>query len=163
MALKAGGTRPGDGAEELKLELLCTHAAVRKARSLVRHFGRLHGLPDVEVERLMLVASELLGNAVDHGGGDAALEDAQAKRGAHMQLALVLDAERWTLEVADEGRGDAGQLESMLHPPQAPGIEQERGRGMFLVEQLVDRVDVRRRRDGRGLLVRATRRHAGAD
>lgn len=144
-------------ARDLRLKLPSTHDAVRLARSMLRHFARLQGLHDREVETLMLVASELLANAVDHGGGGAALDDSQLVHGATMGLHVVFVAHGWTLEVADQGGGDPEAMRRRLVPSGVPDELDERGRGMFLIAELVDRVEVRRTSDGRGLVVAVSR------
>jgi anti-sigma regulatory factor (Ser/Thr protein kinase) len=148
-----GFTTPRD----LRLRLPSTHDAVRLARSMLRHFARLQGLHDREIERMMLVASELLANAVDHGGGEAALDDSQLLHGASMELHLVLLGHGWTLEVIDSGGGDPEEMHRRLHPSGVPDVLDERGRGMYLIGELVERIDVQRSPDGRGLLIRVAR------
>ena len=58
---------------ELRLDLPAAHSAVRMARNLVRKFATQF-MPEGEVETLELITSELLSNAVDHGGGNSAME-----------------------------------------------------------------------------------------
>jgi anti-sigma regulatory factor (Ser/Thr protein kinase) len=57
--------------QELRLDLPAVHSAARMARHLVRQFARAGGLVGSELDQLVLVADELLSNAVDHGGGAA--------------------------------------------------------------------------------------------
>ncbi|MBM3977036.1 MAG: ATP-binding protein [Planctomycetes bacterium] len=144
-------------ARDLRLRLPSTHDAVRLARSMLRHFARLQGLHDREVERLMLVSSELLANAVDHGGGGAALDDSQLLHGASMGLHLLFIGHGWRLEVSDQGGGDPEAMRRRLLPKDAPDELDERGRGMFLIAELVDHVEVHRTSDNRGLVVSVAR------
>ena len=144
---------------ELALDLPASHGAVLVARRVLRHFVRLLGLADAEVEILMLVASELLGNAVDHGGGAGALESAATT--PRMRLFLKLSGTGWIFRVSDEGGGDPADVRPLLAAGAPPDLDDERGRGFFLVAQMVDRLDVEKSADGRGLTFVAAREHAG--
>ena len=143
---------------ELRLDLPAAHAAVRMARNLVREFA-LQYMPDPEVETLELVTSELLANAVDHGGGNSAMEEHEAL--VRMKLFLVVSPTTWELEVADEGGGEPAELEGFLDPDAIPDLEDERGRGFFLMATMVDRMTVRKSDDGAGLVLAAVKRHDG--
>ena len=150
-----------EAAIELRLALPCSHESVRMARNLARHFARLAGVQDTEVETLVLVTAELLSNAVDHGGGEAALSNADPRAAARMQMRLALEGPRWDLEVVDRGHGDVDRMRAKLGTRREPAPEQERGRGIFLVAQMVDRIEVERGDGGHGVRVRVSRVHAG--
>lgn len=165
--------------QELRLDLPAAHSAARMARHLVRQFARAGGLPDEELDQLTLVADELLSNAVDHGGGGAAFEEASREGGAsreegansgvdaaavgpRMHMLLVVSAQAWEVRVADQGAGDPDVVRALIAPPDGvPDLDDERGRGFFLMAQLVDSLEVRRSPDGLGLELIAKRR-AGA-
>jgi anti-sigma regulatory factor (Ser/Thr protein kinase) len=144
---------------ELRLDLPAAHSAARMARRLVREFALRGGLEESEVDNLLLVADELLSNAVDHGGGGAAREESELESDVTMQLVLVLRDGGWVLDVADEGQGDPEELEALLHPAGLPDLEDERGRGFFLISGLCQSLSVRRREDGKGLVITAVRLH----
>lgn len=144
---------------ELRLDLPAAHSAARMARQLVREFAVRGGMAADEVDNLLLVTDELLSNAVDHGGGGAALEESDLQSQVTMQLVLVLREEGWVLDVADEGHGDPAELDALLHPAGLPDLEDERGRGFFLISGLCQSLSVRRREDGKGLVVTAVRLH----
>ena len=142
---------------KLSLDLPAAHSTVPIARRVVRHFARLEGLGVREVDTLMLVTSELLGNAVDHGGGGAAMNADDVENDARMRLSFELRCGGWVLRVSDEGGGDPAEVEALIRPGGAPDLEDERGRGFYLLAQMVDRLDVERSSDGRGLMFVATR------
>ena len=144
------------GERELDLDLPASHGSVGLARRVLRHFARLQGLVDAEVEVLMLVASELLANAVDHGGGGGAAADGDRPVEARMRLGLRLAEHGWTFRVSDEGGGEPADVRPLLEAD-LPPLEDERGRGFFLVAQMVDRLDVEKSADGRGLTFVAAR------
>lgn len=144
---------------ELRLDLPAAHSAARMARQLVREFALRSGMETSEVDGLLLVADELLSNAVDHGGGGAALEESDLDARVTMQLVLVLREGGWVLDVADEGGGDPEEIDALLHPAGPPDLEDERGRGFFLISGLCQSLSVRRREDGKGLVITAVRLH----
>jgi anti-sigma regulatory factor (Ser/Thr protein kinase) len=78
-----------------------------------------------------------------------------------MRLTLVVENGRWTMSVVDEGGGDPDALLRVLANPDPPDLEDERGRGLFLLREMVDSLQVARSPDGRGLCVTAIRKHAG--
>ncbi len=197
--------------QELRLDLPAAHSAARMARHLVRQFAKAGGLPESELDQLTLVADELLSNAVDHGGGGAALEERGVARGefapverehgddaddaevsaerygaaemsaerhgaaemsaerhgaaagARMQMLLVVSAHAWEVRVADQGGGDPDVVRELIAPSEGvPDLEDERGRGFFLMAQLVDSLEVQRSPDGLGLEMVARRRLSAA-
>ena len=148
-------------AHELRLDLPAAHTDVRVARNVVRHFARLLGVADREVDQLVLVVSELLANAIDHGGGNAAMDEQQMARDVRMKLFLVVNAEEWEVHVTDQGGGDPDEVRKLIEPDGLPDLEDDRGRGLFLLAQMVDRFTVEVSTDGQGLTFSAHRRHGG--
>ena len=143
---------------ELSLDLPAAHRGVRVARNVLRRFARLVGEVEEEVEVLVLVGSELLANAIDHGGGGAAMTEEELRSPARMRLTIVLEPEGWTLSVSDEGSGDPKAVRNLFERATNEDLENDRGRGLYLLRELVDEVSVETGRDGRGLTVRAKKR-----
>ena len=109
---------------------------VPATRRTVAQFARTVGLPQEKVEVLELAASELATNSVRHGGGTGT-------------VAMWVAPDAAVVEFSDSGRvGDplTGRL--------MPSLEQEGGRGVFLVNQLCDLVQLRS--SERGTTVRIT-------
>lgn len=76
--------------------------------------------------------TEALSNAILRGNGD----DPEK----HVHVRAEVDKQRLVLEVADEGAGF--DLNSSLVDPTTPeNIDREDGRGLFLMQQLMDRVE----------------------
>lgn len=144
---------------ELALDLPAAHRGVRVARHVVRHFARLEGVKDQEIEHLVLIVSELLANAIDHGGG-AALEEGELVGDPRMRIQLVVGAREWRLAVSDEGGGDPERVRRAIQSAKLPDLEDERGRGLYLMRQMVDSMEVDPSEDRRGLTFRVQRRHA---
>lgn len=146
----------------LELDLPAAQSAVRMARAVLRRFARLEGTPEREIETMTFVASELLANAVDYGGGNRAMEEQDAQ-GVRMSLAAHVTREGWEIRVGDQGGGDPAQLEPFLGGGEMPDLDDERGRGFFLMAQMVQEMRVTRTRDGRGLLVIALRKYGATE
>lgn len=153
---------PGPIPRELRLELPAAHSAGRRARQMVAEFARREGLAEDELATLELVASELLSNAVDHGGGGAAMEESDLEADVRMTLLLSIRAEGWELSVSDQGGGSPADVARFLDPAHEPDFLDERGRGFFLLVRLVDTLEVEASPDGKGLLFIARRRLAQA-
>lgn len=115
-AVEAARARPPALQDELRLAPL--PAAARAARAFVREVCRAWRLdaPDTTVvERAVLVANELVTNAVIHAHTD-------------LWLRLELRADRLFIAVRDRG--------PKVPQPVPPAPEAEGGRGLWLVEQL---------------------------
>jgi len=149
----------GNHKHELALDLPAAHRGVRVARNVVRHFARLEGVRDNEIEQLVLIVSELLANAIDHGAGPPAMTEHDLAGDARMKLVLTLRERDWVLAVTDEGGGDALRMNAAIQNAQLPDVDDERGRGLYLLRQMVDTLEVDQSADGRGLTFRITRRH----
>jgi anti-sigma regulatory factor (Ser/Thr protein kinase) len=94
-------------------------------RHTVGQWARSCGLPEERVEVLELAASELATNSILHGGGSGT-------------LAMWLDGSAAVVEFSD-----AGTLTDPLIGRLAPSLDQEGGRGLYLVNQLCDLVQLR--------------------
>ena len=136
---------------ELRLELPAAHSAERMARAVLREFAKKKRVPAKEITTLEFVASELLSNAVDHGGGGRAMEEAELVGDVRVVLVLALRPGGWSLRVSDSGGGDPRAVRARLAAAEAPDLEDERGRGFFLMKQMLDGLHVECTPDGRGL------------
>lgn len=152
-----GAARP----HELRLDLPAAHSAERMARGVLRQFAQRERVPAAEIDTLEFVAGELLTNAVDHGGGERALREEDLRSRVRMSLVLVVQDGAWTLRVGDQGGGDPELLRARItDSDDEPDLDDDRGRGFFLLAQMVDRLEVERSADGLGLEVVAIRRYA---
>ena len=145
-----------DRPHELRLDLPAAHSAQRIARSLVRLFARSEGVTAAEIEHIEFIASELLANAVDHGGGPRAMEEEDRPGDVRMSLMLFVRPDGWELEVGDQGEGNLEEVQALIET-EDPDLEDERGRGFFLLRGMLDSLTVARSEDGRGLVFRAVR------
>jgi anti-sigma regulatory factor (Ser/Thr protein kinase) len=147
---------------ELRLDLPAAHSAERLARAVMRQFVQHEGVPADEVDALEFVASELLSNAVDHGGGHAAMEESEAPPNVRVQFFLRVQPDGWEMRVTDQGGGDAVRVQALIEDPDLPGPEDERGRGFFLLKSMLAGLVVERSEDGRGLVFIAQKRYERA-
>lgn len=150
----------------LDLDLPATHAHGRMARRISRQFAETEGLMKAECETLEFVVGELLDNAVDHGGGGAARELEDLPDDIRMRLVVRIETSasetRWTVRVEDQGGGEPAAVRAMIQPEDGiPDLEDERGRGFFLLAQMVDALDVGPSGDGKGLRFEAKRKVDG--
>jgi anti-sigma regulatory factor (Ser/Thr protein kinase) len=98
---------------------------VPATRHTVAQYARTVGLPEDKVEALELAASELAINSIRHGGGTGT-------------VAMWVEPGAAVVEFSDSGRLP-DPLAGRLMPP----LEQEGGRGLYLVNQLCDLVQLR--------------------
>jgi anti-sigma regulatory factor (Ser/Thr protein kinase) len=98
---------------------------VPATRRTVAQYARSCGLPADRVDALELAASELATNSIRHGGGNGT-------------LAMWLESGAVVVEFSD-----AGQLLDPLIGRTMPRQDQEGGRGLYLVNQLCDLVQLR--------------------
>jgi anti-sigma regulatory factor (Ser/Thr protein kinase) len=94
-------------------------------RRTVAQYARSCGLPEEKTEVLELAASELAANSIQHGGGTGT-------------LAMWLEPGAAVVEFSD-----AGRLHDPLTGRLAPAPDADHGRGLYLVNQLCDLVQVR--------------------
>ena len=107
-------------------------ASVPLARRLLLGTMETAGVdPDVSYD-LSVALSEACANAVEHGGGIARDDAAQAYR-----VTAYLDGEKCRIEVADSGPGFVRQ--EVTCPVRA---DAEHGRGLGLIRELADHVHI---------------------
>lgn len=106
---------PGSG--EVTRALPSTPEAVAQARLVVR--AACESMPDALRDDAELLVSELVSNAVRHGGGN-------------VQLRVLVNERDLTISVYDDGDGEP------VVSPRLLGPEVASGRGLQLVEKLAD-------------------------
>lgn len=127
VTLHRGRTRSDMVAFEFASESGYEREAMERVRALLSD-----ALPADRLDALCTAVSETVMNAIEHGNrGDAALE---------VRVVVRRTAEEVSVEIADYGRG---VQEPKVTPDIAlklAGLQTPRGWGLFLIEQLVDRV-----------------------
>ncbi|MFE7114472.1 ATP-binding protein [Streptomyces sp. NPDC057654] len=127
--------RLGELVGRLEVDLAGQTTPQSVARKKVRNALVGRGGPE-EVDDAVLVADELVGNALQHTAGP-------------VSLALGLYEHGASVEVADLGQDITAIPAGPLSPPTAPDSVREGGRGMFLVTVLATDWTVRRVGDGK--------------
>src|SRR5438045_400582 len=130
MSMQESHDRP----HELRLDLPAAHSAERLARAVMRQFAQREGVPKREMDALEFVASEMLSNAVDHGGGLGTMEESDLPSRVRMQLVLTIAPDGWEMRVSDQGGGDPASMSALIEDQELPDLEDERGRGFFLLK-----------------------------
>ena len=110
-------------------------ASVPLARRLLIGTMETAGVdPDVSYD-LSVALSEACANAVEHGGDTGRGPGSEAYR-----VTAYLDGEKCRIEVADSGPGFSAVRP---RPPARPvSVEDENGRGLWLIEELADHVHI---------------------
>ena len=124
---------PGDDVRIVEVDIPNDVRYIENVVELVRRECRVLDYP---MRQLMLnvpvALTEALSNAILRGNRD--------DPGKHVHVRAEVDARRLVLEVADEGAGF--DLDASLVDPTTPeNIGREDGRGLFLMQQLMDRVE----------------------
>jgi anti-sigma regulatory factor (Ser/Thr protein kinase) len=112
-------------------------ADIPATRRTVAQFARTIGLPEEKVEALALAASELTTNSIYHGGGTGS-------------VAMWATPTSAIVQFSDLGRVDDPLTGRRMPSPDDPGG----GRGVYLVNQLCDLVQLRS--SARGTTIRLT-------
>ena len=110
-----------DGATTVDFDV----TSLAAVRHLTGRLGRTAGLPQSRVDALLLAVSEVTTNSVRHAGGGG-------------QLACWLEHDRFVCEVRDKGR-----ISDPLAGRVRPHVAHHGGRGLWLMHQLCDLVQVR--------------------
>ncbi|MEV7731970.1 ATP-binding protein [Streptomyces sp. NPDC088921] len=117
-------------------------ASVPLARRLLLGTMETAGVdPDVSYD-LSLALSEACANAVEHGGESGVPDSSAAYR-----VTAYLDGEKCRIEVTDSGPGFPP-----VRPPRPTPMEAENGRGLCLIRELADHVQIGNE-PGRGAVV----------
>jgi anti-sigma regulatory factor (Ser/Thr protein kinase) len=124
----------------IEIELASDESSIPDARRMVAGALRAGAVDEAVTADLLVVVSELVSNAVTHGGGGA------------VGLAVRDAADCIEVTVVSDGTADVGPVPSWIMPP--PGSVG--GRGLALVRALSDRVDAAS--DGDRFAVTASRR-----
>src|SRR5512146_1240258 len=123
---------PGDDVRIVEVDIPNDVRYIENVVELVRRECRVMDYPTRQLMLNVPVAlTEALSNAILRGNGDDPAK--------HVHIRAEVDARRLVLEVADEGAGF--DLDTSLVDPTTPeNIGREDGRGLFLMQQLMDRV-----------------------
>jgi anti-sigma regulatory factor (Ser/Thr protein kinase) len=119
--------------------------AVRTLRALVRTLLQDHRFPEDQIEPVVLGLDEALMNACEHG---------VAEEDPRLGLNVLLYADRLLLEVLDRGNAP---IPDQAQEGCLPEDDSESGRGLFLIQHIMDEVAFLPR-EGGGTCVRLVKR-----
>lgn len=107
--------------------------AVRTARKLVSSLAEEWGFPHKACQEIELCFSEAIHNALEHGSPEEA--------SVSVTLKLSDDGMRMDIKDRGAGAGDVDALKSAFKNKDetVPNLDNERGRGIFLIRSLMDR------------------------
>jgi serine/threonine-protein kinase RsbW len=133
---EAGRHSARDGREDARVIELDIPSDVQYIEKVVELIQRECALMQFGARQLMLnlavALTEALSNAILRGNNDDPHK--------HVRVMARVDPARLVIEVQDEGRGF--DLDQCTLDPTTPGnVDREDGRGLFLMRQLMDRVE----------------------
>jgi anti-sigma regulatory factor (Ser/Thr protein kinase) len=107
---------------------------VRPVRHFISALCTLAEYGEDETEAIALVATEMLNNAIEHGASNSDEE---------IDVIMQVRAEVFRIEVVDPGRGGPGFARTAVEQAsQIPDLEEPRGRGLFLIKNYMDELDI---------------------
>ena len=107
---------------------------VHPLRALLAATLESRGVDAEDAQELLLVASEIVNNSIEHVRG-------RGPGGYHeVEFRFGLDGDRAVGRIFDEGEGAIGQ--SDFDGIRAPDLDNDRGRGLFLIQAYVDELRV---------------------
>ena len=139
---------PTSQAVTLRLALQCDLAQVRPMSASIREFLREHGAANEEIQASELAIAEACNNAIKYVTG--------AGREKAIEVEVLCGPEQLELRVNDNTGGFEWPEELLL-----PELDQENGRGLYLIQSLMDRVQYFRGRGENCLVMR--RKRTGAE
>lgn len=134
-ALERASTRPPAGENAIVQGF--DAGSLSPARAFVGSAAQAFGLDEDRASDLVFASGEAIANTVEHGGGHGTIRVWRTAR------EVVCDVESYSGKIADETFGYLG-----------PGIAGERGRGIWMMRQLCDWVDLWPAARSQGSLVR---------
>jgi anti-sigma regulatory factor (Ser/Thr protein kinase) len=107
---------------------------VQGLRSLLAATLEGRGVDEEDAQEIFLVVSEIVNNSIEHVQG-------RGPDGYHeVEIRFGVAGDRVVGTVLDEGEGGIGQGD--FEAASAPGLETDRGRGLFLIQAYVDALTV---------------------
>jgi anti-sigma regulatory factor (Ser/Thr protein kinase) len=136
-------------------------AEVPQLRRAVRERLGPVGLVGSDLDRLILVLDEIVGNSIEHGrqyrvSGDVLSVRLLVDRSGRVDVEFHDPSV--PVEVADDLRREFRRHDN---GDTTPPVHNERGRGLFLIAEAFDTLQVDRGPNGRGLLLRGVLRRDG--
>ena len=107
---------------------------VRPVRHFISALCALAKYDEDETESIALVTTEILNNSIEHGAGGPDDE---------IDVTMTVRADLFKCVVVDPGKGGADFAEHAIEKATAmPDLEEPRGRGLFLIKNYMDQMDI---------------------
>jgi serine phosphatase RsbU (regulator of sigma subunit)/anti-sigma regulatory factor (Ser/Thr protein kinase) len=132
----------------LRLEMACSAAAVREAARLIRDYLQNQGVAAADVDAWELCLVE--------AGNNAQAYAPESARHLPIAIEILLETRKIEARIYDHTNGFDLPERAVL-PPE----DSEHGRGLFLMQQITDRMQYLRGRDGNCLVLQRARAEAG--
>ncbi len=95
-----------------------------------------------DLNQISIAAIEAVSNAIEHGN--------RFQSGLRVVVELGVSAHRFRIAVADDGPGfDESRLDASAPAPDDPAFLGARGRGLFIMREIMDDISIRRDEAGR--------------
>jgi len=134
-----------DGSRTVHLTFPAKPEYITLSRLALSGLSRVRPLPDATVADLKLALTEACSNSVRHAYSNGA---------GHVDISFSLEPDRLVIEVADDGRG----FEAPEPIRDEDGELSEGGLGIAIIRSIADEVEIGAGPDGRGSLLRFTKR-----
>ncbi len=127
-------------------------ALIRKVSSEIENFLKDNNVSDSDIFDIRLCAEEAIKNSIIHGNKN--------NKDLHVDINYSLEEDKFTLEIEDQGEGFKPQ--NVPDPTLDDNLLKAGGRGVFLINKLMDKIEYR----GRGnktFMVKFIKRKKGAN
>jgi serine/threonine-protein kinase RsbW len=112
--------------------------AVRSVRRTVSYLAGQWGFPEKNCDEIALALSEAINNARDHGSA----------RSDRVEITCFLRDRAVKIRIEDFGKDDGTGLQEAFDSDVVPSSDSERGRGVFLIQSLMDEVEMKQKGKG---------------
>ncbi|MCC5914262.1 MAG: ATP-binding protein [Balneolaceae bacterium] len=117
-----------------RLELKSTHSESERIPDYVAGLQDQSDLNDDEISTLMLLVSEAVTNAIEHGN----------QYDANKSVFLEISVEKSMIRTVVRDEGDGFDLENLKDPLKENNLLDEGGRGIFLIREMANSVEFKR-------------------
>ena len=127
-------TAEAEARHEVTLSFSANMRFVRPVRHFIGALCSLAEYEEEEAEAIALVATEILNNSIEHGCDS--IED-------QVEVSMIVTPELFRFEVIDAGRGGEDfAVHAARRAIVMPDLEESRGRGLFLINNFMDELQV---------------------
>src|SRR5437667_3645617 len=124
--------------KSLSVEIESSRKNIPKVEELLAKANADFNVEEQRFRKLLIAVSELVLNAIVHGNKESSVKK--------VKVTAEYDDEKMIVKVLDEGAGfDVTQIPD---PTSAENIRKESGRGIYIVKQLIDRVEYKKTPEG---------------